>query len=207
MVFGGFVRDRTRAEAPNALEVFHRKESERDVGAHDEDRHDDRAPDVEVERPRINLLADERGADPEHPARDGESRDHAHEEQIGSLLTAVVATLRGNFHRAERDLEEAAGIAAEVAEPVDRVAVPFQAGAKNEGKTVRSHHDEAEQIEREDRAEDQVGDHVRFRGFGGGFTEVHVRTRKEKGKPRDRVERVEDLVGGMEAENAIVSHG
>ena len=88
----------------------------------------------------------ERSTDPEHPARDRQGGNHAHEQEVGSLLTAVVATLRRNFHRAERDLEEAARIAAEVAEPEDRVAVPFKAGAENEGKTVRSEHDEARRL-------------------------------------------------------------
>ena len=119
------------------------------MSANNEHGNNDGTPNVEVERPQESGLAKERCADPKHPTRNRQSGDHAHEEQVGSLLTAVVATLRRNFNRTQRDLEETTRITTEVAEPHDRVAVPFQAGAKNKSKTIGSKHDKAEKVKRE----------------------------------------------------------
>ena len=177
------------------------------MSANHEDRNDDRTPDVEVERQEVDELAGNRSTEPEEPARDRESSDHAHEEQIGGLLAAVVAALRGNRFRPERDAEEAAGIVAEVQEPAQRVAVPLHAGAHDEREAIRSNDNEAEQVEGEDGADDQVGNHRRFRSLVGGIAEVDVHAREEQREPGDRVHRVEDLVRRMEAQDAVIGGG
>ena len=206
-MFSSFNRDGARAEAPDALEVLHGEQSKRDVGADDQHGDDDGTPDMEVERPEEHGLAEERSTDPEHPARDRQGGNHAHEQEVGSLLTAVVATLRRNFNRTQRDLEEATGITTEVAEPHDRVAVPFQAGAKNKSKTIGSKHDKAEKVKREHYTKDKVSEHRSFSGASFGVAEISINARKEQSEPRDSVHRVEHLVGGVETKNTVISHG
>ena len=88
MMFRGFPRDGARTEAPDALEVLHREQSERDVSAHDKHGADNRAPNMEIEHPLIDELASDGSANPEHPAGHGECSDHADEEDIGRLLAA-----------------------------------------------------------------------------------------------------------------------
>ena len=78
-MFSSFNRDGARAEAPDALEVLHGEQSKRDVGADDQHGDDDGTPDMEVERPEEHGLAEERSTDPEHPARDRQGGNHAHD--------------------------------------------------------------------------------------------------------------------------------
>ena len=162
---------------------------------------------MEIEGGPVYKLARDRRTDPKEPARHRQRGDHTHEEQVRSLLTTVVTALRRNFNWTERDLEETAGIATEVAEPVDRIAIPFQAGSHDQSKAVRGNHDEAEQVEREHCAENQVNQHGRFGSFIRRIQKVDVHARKEQCEPRDGVERVKNLIRRMKTQNTVWSKG
>ena len=124
MVFGSFVRDRAFARSPNTLEVFPREQGQGNVSTDDHQRADDGTPNMEDVHPPEGAFRNRRSEVKEHPTGDGKTVHHEEENEIAHLLTAVIAALRRYFNRTEGDLEETTGIAAEVAEPLDRIHIP-----------------------------------------------------------------------------------
>lgn len=207
MVFCGIPGDGAWAEAPNSLEVFHGKESKRNVCADNKNGADDRTPDMEVEHPCISHLSDEWSAEPQKPSGHSQSGNHEDEKKVGHLLSAVVATLRWNFNWAKRDLKESTRIATEVAEPKDSISIPFKACAKNKSEAVRGDYDESEEIEGEYCANDQMCKHGRFCSGIRWVAEVDVHAGEQQREPCDGVDAVEHLVWCMEAKNSGVVAG
>ena len=79
------------------------------------------APNVSDEEPVENGLAKEGSTQPKQPAGSDQVNDSCEENKIAHLLAAVVTTLRRNFNRSERDLEETTRITAEISEPHNSV--------------------------------------------------------------------------------------
>ncbi len=207
MVFSSFPADVTGADAPDAEEVRHRQQGERDVSADHEHGDEERTPDVEVPHRKEGILTDGRSEHPQQPAGDDEHHDGSGEEQVRSFLAGVVAALRRNLNRTERDLEEATRVAAEVAEPQDRVLIPDQAGIDHQRKAFGGEQEIAHEVEREDDAEADVPSHEAFTRSSFGLAEVDDSAGNDERKPKNCVKTVEDLIGNMEAQNAVVVIG
>ena len=184
-MFRGFPADVAGTDTPNGEEVRHREKGERDVRADDEDGDEHRAPDVHVEHHLECFLTNGRREHPEEPARHDQHVNCRRKEQVGGLLTAVVATLRRNFHGAQGDVEEATGVAAEVEEPAEGVAVPGEAGVHHQRETIRRKEDVAEEAERESDTEADVPKHERFARGGFEITQVHDGAGDDEREPQD----------------------
>ena len=145
-MLGSFVRNRAFARAPNTLEVFPREQSQRNVSANNHQRADDRTPNMEDVHPPEGALRNRGSEVKEHPTGHSKTVHHEEENEVAHLLAAVVTTLRRNFFRAKRDLEEAARVTAEVAEPLDGIHIPGQQSVERRSKAMRRKHQIADQV-------------------------------------------------------------
>ena len=96
------------------------------MGTDHHQRADDRTPNMEHVHPPEGAFRNGRGKVKEQPASHSQAIHHEQEDEVAHLLTAVIATLWGNFFRTKGDLEETAGIATEIPEPFDGIHVPGQ---------------------------------------------------------------------------------
>ena len=102
-------------------------------------------------------------------------------------LATVIATLRRNLNRAERDFEETTRIAAEVAEPLDRYSYPRSGRHQHQRKTIGGEHDVAEQVKREGDAKTNVPSHQTFSCSVFKGHEVNHAAGDNKCEPQDGV--------------------
>lgn len=154
---------------------------------------------MENVHPPESALRNRRSEVKEHPTGNGQAVHHEEENEIAHLLAAVVTTLRRNFFRTERDLEETARITAEVAEPLDRVHIPGQQGIERRSEALRRKHQVADQVKGIDNGNPDVPDHQIVGRFIRQIAEIHCSAGKEQSKPRHRIDTVENLVGGVES--------
>lgn len=198
-MFGSFVRDRAFARTPNALEVFPREQSQGDVGAHNHQRADDGTPNMEDIHPPEGAFRNRRSEVEKHPTGNGEAIHHEEENEIAHLLAAVVTTLRRNFNRTKRDLEETTRVTAEIAEPLDRIHIPSQQGIQRRSETMRSEHQVTDQVKGIHNGNPDVPNHQIVSGFIGEVAEIDSRAGEQQCKPRHRINSVEYFVSGVES--------
>ena len=172
--------------------------------------HNEASPNVSDEEPVENGLAKEGSTQPKQPAGSDQINDSCEEDEIAHLLAAVVTTLRRNFNRSERNLEETTRITAEISEPHNSVFVPLKKILKGHGKTFGSEENIAHEVKGEESTQPEVPNHHEVSGFIGNIAhpmaEINDGTGDDQGVPANCVDGVENFVGSVEAQNSCAFH-